>query len=129
MQNRKLYRYQIAIFTLNYKNSPRKMLRGWCMGGATLLTPKRFTPLDGILLLHKNGKITNWKRQYYPFYILTGGIRALLDNNKGKNIVICCLAGRRKGLIPSQKATPFTPLFTHKFGGGWCRKGARKALD
>ena len=63
------------------------------MGGATLLTPKRFTPLDGIILLHKNGKITNWKRQYYPFYILTGGIRALLDDNRGKNIVICDFHG------------------------------------
>ena len=58
------------------------------MGGATLLTPKRFTPLDGVLLLHKNGKVTNWKRQYYPFCILTGGIRILLDYNRGKNIVI-----------------------------------------
>ena len=123
MQNRKLYRYQIVIFTLNYKNSPRNLLRGWCIGGAASLTRKKLTPPKGVLLLHKNGKITNWKRQYYPFYILTGGIRALLDNNRGKNIVICCLAGRRKGLIPSQKNAPFTPLFTHKFRGKWCRNG------
>ena len=48
---------------------------------------------------------------------------AILGEKWSKNIVICCLAGRRKGLIEGQKTTPFTPLFTHKFRGWWCRNG------
>ena len=123
MQNRELYHYKIVIFTLNYKNSPRKMLRGWCMGGATLLTPKRLTPPSGVSLLHKNGKVTNWQRQHYPFCILPGRMRILLGDNRDKNIVICGFHGWRDGLIPNQKNAPFTPLFTHKFRGKWCRNG------
>ena len=57
IQNRKLYRYRIVIFALNYKNdSPCSPLK-WCRPADA---QKVLTPLGGVVFLHKTGKVTNW---------------------------------------------------------------------
>ena len=52
-----------------------------------------------------------------------------LGENRRKNIVICGGGGAGGALRCGGKIAAFTPLFTHKFRGRWCKIFRTKALD
>ncbi|HAL11998.1 MAG TPA: hypothetical protein DCP22_06760, partial [Ruminococcaceae bacterium] len=62
------------------------------------------------------------------FCLFYGLIWAKLGENEVQNIVICGWQVGAVMFVLHQILAPLTPLFTHKFWGGWCNKNGGRAL-